>query len=227
MKAREPEDHADRVGTSYRGESAEAYFDYQRSIGELGGRLDRRKFEPEIRPTDVVVDFGCGTGAILQQLSARAKIGIEVSEVARRAAAERGLDTVGSAAELDAESVDVVISNHALEHTLRPLDELRGLHRILRRGGKLVLWLPLDDWRVQRSAAPDANHHLYTWTPQLLRNLLVEAGFEVRNCRVVPHAWPPFSERLSNVPRPIFDTLATLWAVLRRRRQLMAVATRP
>jgi SAM-dependent methyltransferase len=227
MDAREPEEHAERVGTAYRGASAETYFDYQRSIGELGGRLDRRKFEPEIRPTDVVVDFGCGTGAILQQLSARMKIGIEVSEVARQAANERGLETVGSAAELDAESVDVVISNHVLEHTIRPIDELRDLHRILRRGGKLVLWLPLDDWRVQRRAGRDPNHHLYTWTPQLLHNLLVEAGFDVRDCRVVPLAWPPFSERLSKLPRPLFDALATLWALLRRQRQLMAVATRP
>jgi len=222
-----PDDQPKRVGSTYRGAAAETYFDYQRSLGELGGRLDRHKFERELRPTDVLVDFGCGAGALLQQLSARAKIGIEVSDVARRAATERGLRTVSSSAEIDAESVDAVISNHALEHALRPLDELRGLHRILRRGGKLVLWLPLDDWRMQRRAGADPNHHLYTWTPQLLHNLLVEAGFEVRACRVVPHAWPPFSERLSTLPRPLFDALATLWAVLRRQRQLMAVATRP
>jgi SAM-dependent methyltransferase len=176
----QPEEHAERVGTTYRGTAAETYFGYQRSIGELGGRLDRHKFECEIRPTDVV-DFGCGTGALLEQLSARRKIGIEVNAVARETASARPGDRrlhLGDRAE----SVDVVISNHALEHTLRPVDALRGLHRILRRAGKLVLWLPLDDWRVQKHERPDPNHHLYTWTPQLLHNLLVEAGFDVREC---------------------------------------------
>jgi SAM-dependent methyltransferase len=123
---------------------------------------------------------------------------------------------------------DVVISNHALEHTLAPLAELRELRRILKPGGRLVLWLPVDDWRSQRRPGEDVNHHLYTWTPLLLRNLLDEAGFEVRECRVVTHAWPRFHEFLfSRLPRPAFDVLARLWAVLRRRRQVMALAERP
>ncbi len=72
------------------------------------------------------------------------------------------------------------------------------------------------------------NHHLYTWTPLLLRNLLDEAGFEVRECRVVTHAWPHFHDVLfRRLPRPAFDVLARAWAVLRRRRQVMALAERP
>jgi SAM-dependent methyltransferase len=227
VAASDPKNPHQRVGKHYKGSVGAKYFNYQRQIGELGGQLDWRKFEEEVGPGDVVVDFGCGTGAVLEQLDVGRKIGIEVSELARQAAQERGIDTVGSSAELEDESADVVISNHALEHTLCPLDELRDLHRILRHRGKLVLWLPVDDWRVQQTMRPDPNHHLYTWTPQLLHNLLSEAGFEVRECRIVAHAWPPFTEQLVRLPRPLFDVFAILWAVIRRRRQLMAVATRP
>jgi len=179
-----------------------------------------------VDPDDVVVDFGCGTGAILDRLKARRKIGVEVSEPARLAAAARRIETVRSVSELEREIADVVISNHVLEHTLRPLDELRGLRRILRPGGKLVLWLPLDDWRAQRTIGLDPDHHLYTWTPLLLHNLLVEAGFEVRECRVVAHAWPPLTTYAMRLPRPLFDRIAAVWSRLRRRRQLVAVATR-
>jgi SAM-dependent methyltransferase len=214
----------ERVGRHYSGERGDAYFSYQRRYGELGAELNRFKFEPHVRPTDALVDFGCGIGALLERLDAAEKTGVEVSDQARRAAQSRGLRVVASTGELADASADVVISNHALEHTLSPLAELRELRRVLRAAGKLVLWLPIDDWRGQRRLRADPNHHLYTWTPVLLSNLLEEAGFELRECRVVTHAWPPFTERLARLPRPLFDTLARIWAVLRRRRQLMAVA---
>lgn len=216
---------AGRAGRHYRGDLGERYLRYQRGIGALGAQLNRWKFEPHVGPGDAVVDFGCGTGGLLAALAAGSKVGVEVGDAARAEARALGLEVVATAAELPSASADVIVSNHALEHTLSPLDELRELCRILRPSGRLVLWLPLDDWRAQRRPRADPNHHLYTWTPQLLANLLDEAGFAVAEAAVVAHAWPPATARLARLPRPAFDLLARSWAVLRRRRQLMAVAT--
>jgi len=138
---------------------------------------------------------------------------------------------IEGAGELPESGADVVISNHALEHTLDPLGDLRALRRALRPGGKLVLWLPIDDWRAQREPADgdDRDHHLYTWTPRLLANLLREAGFELRECRVVAHAWPTnrYATLHRVLPAPLFELAARAWSRLRRRRQLMALALRP
>jgi SAM-dependent methyltransferase len=218
---------ADRlVGQHYCGERGAEYLDYQRRYGELGADLNLFKFERYVSPDDDVVDFGCGIGALLERLPAASRTGVEASEAARREAQPRGLRVVGSTSELADESADVVISNHALEHTLAPLDELRQLRRVLRPGGKLVLWVPLDDWRAQRRPRADPNHHLYTWTPLLLANLLEEAGFTVEECRVVTHAWPPFTAFFARLPRSLFDLVARVWSAVRRRRQVMAVARR-
>jgi SAM-dependent methyltransferase len=215
-----------RAARHYREGLGQAYFAYQDAAGELGARLDRWKFEQFVRPTDTVVDFGCGGGGLLAGLPAARKIGIEVNEPAREAARRRGIEVVRESAELDDEIADVVISNHALEHTLAPFDELCGLNRKLKPGGRLVVWLPLDDWRAHRQISDDPDHHLYTWTPLLLRNLLVEAGFDVHDCRVVRHAWPPFTAALARLPKRAFDLGAFAWAIARKRRQLMAVCTR-
>jgi SAM-dependent methyltransferase len=213
-----------RVGQHYGGERGAQYLDYQRKYGELGAELNLLKFERHVSQGDDVVDFGCGIGALLERLPAASRTGVEVSEPARREAQARGLQVAASTSELADESADVVISNHALEHTLAPLDELRDLRRVLRPGGKLVLWLPIDDWRAQRRPRPDPNHHLYTWTPLLLANLLEEAGFTVEECRVVTHAWPPFTAFFARLPRSLFDLVARFWSAVRRRRQVMAIA---
>jgi SAM-dependent methyltransferase len=219
----------DRVGRHYQGELGADYFGWQRAGAELGARLEEPKFAPHVGPGDVLVEFGCGTGYLLDRLPAREKVGVEVNAAARADASARGLHIVGSTDELPDGYADVVISNHALEHTLAPLQELRELRRVLKPGRRLVLWLPLDDWRTQRRADPaDRNHHLYTWTPQLLANLLEEAGLEVLECRVVAYAWPQLHERLFRLlPRRAFDAVARAWATVFRHRQLMAVAQRP
>jgi SAM-dependent methyltransferase len=216
------------VGRHYRGALGEEYFGWQGSGADVNAQIESSKFAPHVLPTDTVVDFGCGAGALLTTLKIGERIGVEPNPPARRAGQARGVRVVASTRELEEAIADVVISNHALEHTLAPLDELRELRRILKPGGRLVLWLPLDDWRTQRRPREDVNHHLYTWTPLLLQNLLDEAGFRVRECRVVTHAWPRFHQPLfRRLPRPVFDVLARIWAVLRRRRQVTALAERP
>jgi SAM-dependent methyltransferase len=212
------------AGRHYDAAAGREYFAYQERIGRAGGRLNRFKFAPHVGAGDTVVDFGCGGGFLLAGLPAGRRIGVEPNPAARERAAEQGLEVLTSAAELPDAVADVVISNHALEHATRPLDELRELRRALKPAGRLVLWLPLDDWRAQRGAGPNPDHHLYAWTPRTLGNLLEEAGFAVQECRVVTHAWPPRFETLMRLPAPAFDTLGRAWAVLRRRRQLAAVA---
>ena len=215
------------VGRHYRGELGEEYFDWQGSGADLNADIKSTKFAPHVSAKDTVVDFGCGAGALLATLQIGERIGVEPNPPAREAGEARGVRVVASTRELEDAIADVVISNHALEHTLAPLAELRELRRVLKPGGRIVLWLPLDDWRTQRRPGEDVNHHLYTWTPLLLQNLLDEAGFEVRECRVVTHAWPRFHQLLfRRLPRPAFDVLARIWAVLRRRRQVMALAER-
>lgn len=216
------------VGRHYAGEAGAAYFSWQNATsGEMGGRLNARKFNAYLQPDSTVVDFGCGAGYMLEKLLVRERIGIEPAPAARKAATGRGLRVVASAHELPSESVDTVVSNHALEHAVEPVQELREVCGLLKPDGQLRLWVPIDDWRVQTDAmASDENHHLYTWTPLLMRNLLEEAGLNVISVRVITHAWPPHTARLASLPRPAFDAMCVVWSRLRRRRQLEAVASR-
>ena len=120
-----------------------------------------------------------------------------------------------------------LMPDYTLEHVLSPLEALRDVRSKLVVGGRLVLCVPIDDWRTQKLFDPrDVNHHLYTWTPLLLGNLLTEANYEVERVWIYTHAWPPSNwQRLdARLPTPVFDIICRLTALRYRRRQLMALA---
>jgi SAM-dependent methyltransferase len=219
----------DVVSPHYLGDRGANYCEgYSGNAPAMAG-VKARSFRPFLSGTDTVLDFGCASGEVLMELPCARRLGVEVNPTFLSRARAKGIETFGAVGDVPAGSVDVVISGHALEHCLRPLDELRGLRAVLKAGGRLVLILPLDDWRVQRQfRVPDPNHHLYTWTPLLLGNLLTEAGFSIESIRVLTQAWPPRGayQLWRLLPHWLFDGMGVAFSVLQRRRQLQAVAVR-
>ena len=221
---------SERIADHYQGERSQTYFRYQEPLAELFGAHGARKFQQFVAPGDFVVDFGAGSGHTLAELSAGRKVGIEPIPLNRAAAQSLGIETVEQIDELGAGVVDVVVSNHALEHALTPYAELGAIFAALRPGGTLALVVPVDDWRTQKEPRPrDPNHHLYGWTPLTLANLLTDAGFEVLSCRVVNWGYPgrltgPLARIL---PSRAFDGICRLTAVVLKRREIRAVARKP
>jgi SAM-dependent methyltransferase len=213
----------------YQGASGEAYFAWQKRTGGVGGHIEARKFSGVVKPNDVVLDFGCGSGAMLTSLDCGHRIGVDVNPAARREAEALAVEVHATLDDILPSSIDVVVSNHALEHVTDPFAVCRRLHEVLVPGGRLQLCLPIDDWRNQRSFRPqDTDHHLYTWTPQLIGNVLTDAGFVVVSSEVLVHAWPPMWDWLDrHLPIEVFDATCSIWARLRRRRQVVVRAFKP
>ena len=214
------------VSSHYKAEAAELYSTWQvRSCDSLGVEAARR-FQPYIERGDVCLDFGCGGGGILVALEVGKRIGVEPNPVSRELASKRGIETVSSLDEIPDESIDIIISNHALEHCRRPFDEVVAMRRVLRHESKVVLVLPMDDWRRSRSYhTRDINHHLYAWTPLHIGNLLTDAGFEIDSIEIVRHAYPRGAGFLwQYLPEVVFDAICRCWSVFALMRQIRVVA---
>jgi SAM-dependent methyltransferase len=213
----------------YTGEAGSRYFDWQNRNGEVSGRIEARKFKAYVKPTDSVLNFGCGGGHVLRNLDCARRVGVEINPAARTIAVQGGMECHESIAGVQDNSFDVVISNHALEHVENPIAVLRALRNKLRPAGVLVLCVPIDDWRTQQNYdRQDISHHLHTWTPQLLGNSLFEAGFtpEQFSIRLLTHAWFPGTASVyGKLPELLFDVLCQMFAFVSKRRQLLAVAT--
>jgi len=196
-----------------------------------GYGLDFGDFRPHIHRGDRLLDFGCGNGGLLRhavQVCDHVE-GLEADPAARVLAAEAGRPVYAALEQIPPNtSYDLVMTSHVLEHIPDPLGTLVRLRPLLRPGGKLLVKLPIDDVRDphQRSwSRDDIDKHVHTWTPRLFANLLFEAGYEVNECRVLTSAWHP--RLLWTAKLGLGGVVFGLFAVLKNRRQLFAVATNP
>ena len=143
-------------------------------VEEICGRVTDR------RPR--ILDVGCGTGANLVMLSKYGDAeGVDVSEDALAFCRERGLDKVklGAGEELpyDDATFDLVTALDVVEHMDDDLAGLKEMRRVLRRGGRVLLFVPtfMFLWGLQDDVS---NHRRRYRLPELGR-VLEEAGFEV------------------------------------------------
>lgn len=187
-----------------------AYFEWQREIGRITTKLTKHYFEPYIKSTDRVVDFGCGGGTLLASLNCATKTGVEINEHARAHAESLGVKTVSSPQALLDASADVIVSSHALEHCHDPLSELKSLHPKLAPGGRIIFVTPYE--RYVHYKPNDVNQHLFTWSPMNLGNLFTLAGFEVQESSIIRHRFPPGYQRLEKIlPTAIMQLICTFW----------------
>jgi SAM-dependent methyltransferase len=204
------------------------YFAWQSTLGEFGGWANLSKFSAHVAAGDRVLDFGCGGGYLLRRLECRARLGVEVNPAAAAVAAQNDVEVFARVDDVPDESVDVVISNNALEHTLHPLRELRALLAKLVAGGRIVVVVPCES--IGYGYRPgDVNHHLYSWSPMCLGNLFTEAGFAVLTCQPYIHKWPPGYRLIARTGgRRLFDLACRLYGRCERSWfQVRIVAVKP
>jgi SAM-dependent methyltransferase len=189
------------------------YYEWQKSVGRFSAEACAFIYRPYISPENIVLDFGCGGGFMLANLKCAKKLGIEINPSARVEANNNGIDAFASFDEVPPSSVDVVISNHALEHAHDPLGELRKIRSTLRPGGRLVLVTPYErrvNWKPD-----DINQHLFTWSPMNLGNLATVAGFKVQSVDVISHRFPPGGMAIRKlVGSSLFHLLCRAWGSL-------------
>lgn len=129
-----------------------------------------------------ILDVGCGTGANLLMLSEYGDAeGVDISEDALAFCRERGLDKVslGAGEKLPYEdsTFDLVTALDVVEHMDDDLAGLREMRRVLRPGGRVLLFVPtfMFLWGLQ----DDVSNHRRRYRLPELRRVLEQAGFEI------------------------------------------------
>jgi SAM-dependent methyltransferase len=129
-----------------------------------------------------ILDVGCGTGANLLMLSEYGDAeGVDISEAALAFCRERGLEKVklgtGEKLPYDDGTFDLVTAFDVVEHMDDDLAGLSEMRRVLRPGGRVLLFVPafMFLWGLQ----DDVSNHRRRYRLPELRKVLEQAGFEV------------------------------------------------
>lgn len=203
------------------------YFDWQRKAGEYGAQQDLWMYEPFIKPDDVVLDFGCGGGYMLEKIKCRLKYGVDINPLARKEAEKKGIRVFEKLEDISTSiKFDVILTHHTLEHLDNPAEILRNLKKYLKKDGILVCVVPINDWRREKKYdKDDINKHFYTWSPLLLGNLFVHCGYKIIDIQIIERAWIPLSRFYYRfIPKFIYNFFSMLWSKLTLSRQIRIVA---
>jgi methionine biosynthesis protein MetW len=146
----------------------------QAFVRELLGRSDYAIIGDIIEPGTRVLDLGCGEGELLEWLTASKGViarGVELSGARVQRAIARGVSVFQSdidqgLADYPDQAFDYVILSQTLQETRRPLNVLREMLRVGRRG--IVAFPNFGHWRVRLSmltsgGAPRTKLFPYAW----------------------------------------------------------------
>ena len=150
--------------------------------------LDRIVKSTKAEKTDLqILDVGCGTGANLEMLHEYGNAeGVDVSEDALNYCLKKNLTVrKGLAEELpfEDESFDITTALDVVEHLDNDITGLREMHRVLKKGGKSLIFVPAFMWLW--GVQDDISHHRIRYTKKQIVERVKEAGFEIQRATYV------------------------------------------
>jgi SAM-dependent methyltransferase len=195
--------NSQEILASYRGERGERFQDtcvVPTRMYPIVARVRAGKFQPYIdNKHDDVLEYGVGQGYNLAELKCRTKAGFDVADFLADALAAHGISFHDElTASLD-ESFDVVICHHVLEHLTNPWESLEQMRRLIRTGGRLLLFVPYEvEGSYRRFDPHNPNGHLFSWTPQTIGKLCTSTGFTIEEIQLQKFGYDRFSAVLTN-----------------------------
>ncbi|HEX8638409.1 MAG TPA: class I SAM-dependent methyltransferase [Pyrinomonadaceae bacterium] len=128
-----------------------------------------------------ILDVGCGTGGNLEMLAKfGAAEGVDVSDEALEFCKSKGLKAHKGLAEMlpfPNESFDVVTALDVVEHLDDDIAGLREMYRVLKIGGKTLIFVPAFMWLW--GVQDDVSNHRIRYTKKQIVERLRQAGFEI------------------------------------------------
>lgn len=142
-----------------------------------------------LAPGDVVLDIACGAGAGTEMLARRCRqvVGCDLSAEAVAEAQARGVANAtfdvqdGCALSYPDAFFSTIVSSNTLEHVADDEALLRGFHRVLQPGGRLIVETPI--LRARPFNFPLLSSHVREYDKDALVGLIERCGFRLQRTR--------------------------------------------
>ena len=127
--------------------------------------------------TSAILELGCSTGALLEQLHQQGFMnltGVDISKQAITACKRQGLTNTfvmdATSPKLPANTYDLIIASDLLEHLAEDAKAIASWHRLLKPGGRIILFVPAFPFLYGHH--DKVNHHQRRYTKKTLRTVI-------------------------------------------------------
>jgi SAM-dependent methyltransferase len=126
------------------------------------------------------LDIGSGRGYLLEGIGANIKVGVDANIDYIKA---KSVSIYSDINQVPQKQFDLVTAIHVLEHVSKPLDYLKKMTNLVKKGGYLVIEVPT--WKSPGGSLRFA--HLYHFEPDVLKLMCAQVGLTVEHTEFTPH----------------------------------------
>lgn len=173
-----------------------------------------------IEQRESILDVGCGQGRLLSHLHSAGYTRLWGVDPFAEPVARPGLNIIRGQMDRAAPlgPFDVIMFHHSLEHVASPADALRSAGYMLKRGGRLLVRLPLKDVLYETFGPDwvgvDAPRHTLVPTEKGIRLLMRRSGFTIDRTAVRTSAENIFLSRQHAAGIASYESLGSGFARL-------------
>lgn len=148
-----------------------------------------------INKNEKLLDIGSGSGQFVYEMKLLGvdSLGVEPGDFDINDATKKGVKIIKGdliASKIPKNSFDIITMNHVLEHVPNPIETLKELNGILKKGGTFIVGVPNTDSFAKKIFGKnwyqfDVPRHLFNYSTDNLKNALKKSGFKIKKIRYV------------------------------------------
>jgi len=185
---------------------------YFSSVSLITNTYYKEFFSKYIDKKFKVLDFGCGSGELLDLIDCKFKIGVEINKYSQKKLKNKNLMFVDKLEKIDKKiKFDTIFCLSVLDHLDNPLSTLKKIKDRLKKNGKLIVIIR-NDSRRQNIKNSIYKNHLYSWSLLSFNNLINNIGIKSIDEGMLRFTLPPrFNFLNKNLKKKIILFLSKIY----------------
>lgn len=151
---------------------------YFSSVSEISNLYYLKFFSKYIKKNSEILDFGCGTGELIEKLDVKKKIGVEKNTHSVSILKKKKILNFKNIKSLKNQKFDVIFALSVLDHIEKPIEIIELLKKRLKKNGKLIIIVRQDSFN-QTSYNSKYKEHIYSWSRLSFGNIIKKLKLNV------------------------------------------------